>query len=163
MTILINNAGLIFLSDISKPQPEEIQQLINVNITSHLWINQIFLPKMKTLNRGHIVAISSLAALFPIPLLRFYAPTKSALRSYMSSLRMLLKSENSNIKVSTIMPTFLTTNKATKDIITNTGLSKLYPFMDGQVVAKQIAEAMLKGVEELTIPRIASVSYKLLE
>ena len=61
VTVLVNNAGILCFSDYFNPKPEEIQNMINVNMTSHFWTNQVFLPKMKQLKRGYILAISSIA------------------------------------------------------------------------------------------------------
>uniref|UniRef100_A0A1I8PNX0 Uncharacterized protein n=1 Tax=Stomoxys calcitrans TaxID=35570 RepID=A0A1I8PNX0_STOCA len=161
VTILINNAGLLSLADSNPLDFEEIQKIITVNFTSHLWMNQLFLPRMKELNRGHIMAISSLSALVTAPFVQIYAPTKSAVTAYMASLRADMKSGKYGIKVTTIMPTFLNTNQQVNEFISFTGYDKWMPPIDGAGVAQQAVQAMLQGLEEITLPRIASFIFKL--
>ncbi|XP_075163182.1 17-beta-hydroxysteroid dehydrogenase 13 [Haematobia irritans] len=164
ITIVVNNAGLIRFTDSSSPMTfGEIQMLVNVNFTSHLWINQLFLPRMKQLKRGHIMAVSSLSALFPTPIVQHYGSTKSAIRSYMASLRADLGSENYGIQITTIMPTYLTTHEATKNFLTTCGLSEKAPLLDGAYVAGQAVSGMLRGLDEMALPQACSIIYKLLE
>uniref|UniRef100_A0A1I8PZP2 Uncharacterized protein n=1 Tax=Stomoxys calcitrans TaxID=35570 RepID=A0A1I8PZP2_STOCA len=163
VTILVHNAALLRLSDSNPQDCEQIQNMITINFTSQLWLNQLFLPRMKSLNRGHIMAISSCAALFPSAYGQIYGPTKSAVRAYMASLRADLQSGRYKIKLTTIMPTFLNTNQYTNDFLRISGYDKLMPQLDGTMVAQQSVEAMLKGLEEITLPRTLSLVYKLQE
>jgi short-subunit dehydrogenase len=62
---------------------------------------------MRARGDGHIVAISSLAALHAIPIMAGYCMSKAALESGMQSLRYAL--HGSGIRVSVIAPGFITT------------------------------------------------------
>uniref|UniRef100_A0A1I8Q4Z8 Uncharacterized protein n=1 Tax=Stomoxys calcitrans TaxID=35570 RepID=A0A1I8Q4Z8_STOCA len=163
VTILINNATIFRISDSNPVRHEEIQNMVTLNFTSHLWMNQLFLTRMKELNRGHIMAISSLSALFPADYLQIYAPTKSAIRAYMASLRAHLKCENYKIRVTTIMPTFLNSRQYEKDFVDLSGYESITPCLDSTVAAEQAVKALLQGLEEISLPRVASLTYKLLE
>ncbi|XP_023224037.1 hydroxysteroid dehydrogenase-like protein 1 [Centruroides sculpturatus] len=78
--ILINNVGLM------APQPcqflslsqRNILDIIHVNITSVLLMTSAILPKMLERKRGAIVNMSSLIALYNIPLFSCYGACKSA-------------------------------------------------------------------------------------
>ncbi|XP_005183041.1 17-beta-hydroxysteroid dehydrogenase 13 [Musca domestica] len=162
ITLLINNAGIVYFSDSTPRDFEEIQKIITVNFTSQVWINQLFLPRMKALNRGFIMSVSSLSGLFNTAQLQIYGPAKGAVRSYMASLRMDLN-QYSGINVTTIMPTYMTTHQPTEQIVNSSGLGKLAPVLDGDFVAKEAVDAMLQGVDELTLPRQCIVGFKLQE
>uniref|UniRef100_A0A1I8QCM3 Uncharacterized protein n=1 Tax=Stomoxys calcitrans TaxID=35570 RepID=A0A1I8QCM3_STOCA len=163
VTILVNNAAILRISDSNPVNWKEIQKIITINFTSQLWFNQLFLPRMKSLKRGHIMAISSTAALFPAPFGQIYGPTKSAIRAYMASLRADLHGGGYPITVTTIMPTFLNTSQYGRDFTSKSGYDNFMPSLDGAMVAQQSVEAMLKGLEEITLPRILNLVYKLQE
>ncbi|XP_073818323.1 epidermal retinol dehydrogenase 2 [Musca autumnalis] len=162
ITIIINNAGIVYFSDSEPRDFEEIQKVITVNFTSQVWLNQLFVPRMKILNRGHILCVSSLSALMQVAQLQIYGPTKAAVRAYMSSLRMDLD-EYSGITVTTLMPTYMTTHKPTENIVSTNGIDKLAPILDGDFVAKEAVAALLQGVDELTVPRQCILGHKLQE
>lgn len=161
VTILVNNAGIIYFSDSSSQDFEQVQRVAQVNFVSHVWLNQLFLPHMKNLNRGFIMAVSSLSSLFGSPELQVYAATKSAVKMYMSSLRVDLKRLKYRINLTTIMPTYMNTQQNVEEIIRSNGQDKLTPFLDGEVVAREAVESMLTGIEELTLPRVCGYLYKL--
>ncbi|XP_059218607.1 17-beta-hydroxysteroid dehydrogenase 13 [Stomoxys calcitrans] len=163
VTILINNAAILAISDSNPMDCKEIQKRITVNFTAQLWMNQLFLPRMKELNHGHIMAISSIAALITSPYGQIYGSCKSAVRAYMACLRTELKLAKYNIKVLTVMPTFLNTNHQVLHLVKLYGFDWVLPTIDGDVVAKQAVEAMLHGLGEITLPRIISLFYKLME
>uniref|UniRef100_A0A1I8PU11 Uncharacterized protein n=1 Tax=Stomoxys calcitrans TaxID=35570 RepID=A0A1I8PU11_STOCA len=163
VTILINNAAMLAISDSTPMDCKEIQKRITVNFTAQLWMNQLFLPRMKELNHGHIMAISALAALITSPYGQIYGSSKSAVRAYMACLRTELKLAKYNIRVLTVMPTFLNTNHQVLHFVRLYGFDWVLPTIDGDVIAKQAVEAMLHGLEEITLPRIASLACKLME
>lgn len=63
VTILINNAGIMPQHPLLKHTEKEIRSIFEINVVAHFWILETFLPKMIENNRGHIVAISSMAGL----------------------------------------------------------------------------------------------------
>ncbi|KYQ48804.1 Short-chain dehydrogenase/reductase family 16C member 6 [Trachymyrmex zeteki] len=78
VTILINNAGIVFIKSFLNQSPDEIARVIDVNVTAHYWAT--FLPSMIEKNHGHIVSVSSLAALLSFPMGTIYCPSKSAVQ-----------------------------------------------------------------------------------
>uniref|UniRef100_A0A8D8QN39 Short-chain dehydrogenase/reductase family 16C member 6 n=1 Tax=Cacopsylla melanoneura TaxID=428564 RepID=A0A8D8QN39_9HEMI len=61
--ILINNAGILPAQPILTVNPDEVVEVINVNLLANFWTVLAFLPSMVKRNKGHIVGISSLAGL----------------------------------------------------------------------------------------------------
>ncbi|KAI8128684.1 Retinol dehydrogenase 10-B [Lucilia cuprina] len=163
VTILINNAAILTLSSMLNPSPEEIQRMINVNFTSICFAQQIFLPKMKELNNGHIVNICSSSALFTSPFFNIYAGTKAAVRSITSALRIEIMNEFKNITATTVMPLFLNTNQRVERLINMSGLTKIFPLIEGPIVAQYVLDSMLNNEDEITIPNAFLYIYKLYE
>ncbi|XP_037942241.1 estradiol 17-beta-dehydrogenase 11-like [Teleopsis dalmanni] len=163
-TILVNNAGILSLSDPFNPDPIEVQRMINVNLTSHFWTNRVFLQNMKELNKGHIVAISSVAGLMPLPFNAQYTSTKYAVRGLMGALKLeLVMQERRCIKTTTVFPTFLDTNSEAVRLLEKSNSNKIFILHNGEEVAKRIIQGVLRNEEIIAIPDIASLFTRCLE
>lgn len=102
--ILINNAGrglggegLIELSD-----PDEVTDLVRLNLLGVYNCTYCVLPFMKAQRDGHIVNISSVAGLKSFPLSPMYSATKAAIKAFGEGLRTQVR--DYNIRVTTIYP-----------------------------------------------------------
>jgi NAD(P)-dependent dehydrogenase (short-subunit alcohol dehydrogenase family) len=87
LDVLINNAGIQPLDDLS--DPAAIERALAVNLLGPYRVSQAFLPAL-TRSRGTIVNNVSLAALAPVPFAPAYSISKAAALSLTQSLRMLL-------------------------------------------------------------------------
>jgi NAD(P)-dependent dehydrogenase (short-subunit alcohol dehydrogenase family) len=87
LALLINNAGIQPLDDLS--DPATIEQSLAVNLFGPYRVVQAFLPAL-TRSQGTIVNNVSLAALAPVPFAPAYSISKAAALSLTQSLRMLL-------------------------------------------------------------------------
>jgi NAD(P)-dependent dehydrogenase (short-subunit alcohol dehydrogenase family) len=87
LALLINNAGVQPLDDLS--DPAALEQALAVNLFGLYRVSQAFLPAL-TRSRGTIVNNVSLAALAPVPFAPAYSISKAAALSLTQSLRMLL-------------------------------------------------------------------------
>jgi NAD(P)-dependent dehydrogenase (short-subunit alcohol dehydrogenase family) len=87
LDILINNAGLAFLDDLS--DREAIERHLAVNLFGTYAVTQAFLPLL-TRSRGAIVNVLSTAALATTPIIPAYSISKAAAFSLSQSLRALL-------------------------------------------------------------------------
>ncbi|EDW80587.1 uncharacterized protein Dwil_GK11608 [Drosophila willistoni] len=161
VTILINNAGLLMHRNPVNPTPNEVQQMINVNLTSHFWTKNVFLPKMKELRKGFVVSIASLAGWIPLPYSTSYTATKAGVYGHMKALRLELAIEKqSNIRVSTVLPTFLQANEEVVSVTEQLNMDRLYPLVSSQAAARRIVEGMLRGEREIVIPDIGALLYR---
>lgn len=61
VTILINNAGIMPQHEMLKHSEKEIRMIFEINVLAHFWMFEAFLPQMIEKNRGHVVALSSMA------------------------------------------------------------------------------------------------------
>merc|ERR1712154_91546 len=109
--ILINNAGIATGKPLLQLNKKQIQKCFEVNVISHFWTVQAFLPKMIERKSGHIVTISSCAAVQGTPRLVDYSASKAACRVFHDTLNLELMEQGvkDGIKLSCINPYFINT------------------------------------------------------
>ncbi len=107
LDIMVNNAGVSYPSAIIDADPEEWRAMFETNVLALLAGCQSAVKAMrKTGSQGHIVNISSVAALRPDS--GVYGSTKHAVNCISNTLRAEL--EGDTIRVVTIMPGAIATN-----------------------------------------------------
>ena len=100
--ILVNNAGLgRALGSMWKAEVEDIEITVDTNVTASLIMIKAVLPGMIERGRGHIVNMSSVTALYPLPM-ALYGATKGAMHKLCRDLRQEL--QGSGIRVTEINP-----------------------------------------------------------
>ena len=108
LDILINNAGLAYLSPINTGDPEKWKSMWQINVHALGLCSQQAL-KLFPPSGGHILNISSLSGHRVPPTGGFYAATKFAVRAMTEALRSELKLVNSATRISSISPGFVDT------------------------------------------------------
>lgn len=114
-----------------------------------LQIIQEFLPGMKKMNHGHIVALSSMAGLIGLRNLVPYCASKFAVRGLMEALKEELRQENYNIMTTTVYPYMVNTGLCKKPFIK---FPSLMPLLEPKDVAQCIMSAQRRDVFHVTIP-----------
>jgi NAD(P)-dependent dehydrogenase (short-subunit alcohol dehydrogenase family) len=79
--VLVNNAGVVLAGKLEDMKIEDWQWIIGINLWGVIHGAHYFYPRMRQRGSGHIVNISSAAALSPLPILSAYSGTKSAVLS----------------------------------------------------------------------------------
>ena len=102
ITDVVCNAGVGRFGSIEEFSPEQIQSLINLNLTSHILTAREFLPAFKKRKQGSLIFIGSEAALAGGKKGAVYSATKFALRGFAQSLRE--ESAGAGIKIGLINP-----------------------------------------------------------
>ncbi|XP_077972068.1 estradiol 17-beta-dehydrogenase 11-like [Styela clava] len=137
VSILVNNAGVIYVADISSLTKDKIQRTFDVNVLAHFWLIQEFLPAMKRKNHGHIVALASQAGLSGTPYMTDYCASKHAVVGLYESLRRELRwMKYDGIHVTYVCPLFVDTGFVKNP--TMKGMSILGP--------EEVVDALVKGV-----------------
>ena len=90
-TILVNNAGVGFNTEILSESEEQIRLSYEVNILAHFWMVREFVPHMIKENHGHVVSIASLASFMVHAGNVDYASTKAAALAFHEGLASELK------------------------------------------------------------------------
>jgi NAD(P)-dependent dehydrogenase (short-subunit alcohol dehydrogenase family) len=122
LDVLINNAGHELAGALEELSLEEARAQFETNFFGVVRMVNAVLPLMRRQKRGHIINVSSLSGLSPIPFLGMYSASKFALEGYTEALRHEVKPFN--IRVS----------------LTEAGLLKTPMMNNRQVGASRISE-----------------------
>lgn len=90
---LINNAGVANVGWYVDRTLDEIDQVVRVNLQAPMYLCRLLLPHMLGRGRGHVVTISSMAAVFAPPGLATYGASKAGLSQFMAGLRADLRDD----------------------------------------------------------------------
>ena len=104
---LLANAGYSCMGMIECVTIDEAKANFEVNLFGVARAVKAVLPHMREAGKGHVVIISSVVGLVPVPGMVWYTATKHALEAFSNTLRMEVK--RFNIKVAVIQPGFIPT------------------------------------------------------
>jgi NAD(P)-dependent dehydrogenase (short-subunit alcohol dehydrogenase family) len=99
---LVNGAGYLLSGAIEETTMEEARDELETNFFGVARMVKAVLPTMRRARTGHIVTVSSLAGLVPVPFWGYYNASKFAVEGYMESLRHELRPFG--IKVAMVEP-----------------------------------------------------------
>jgi short-subunit dehydrogenase len=85
--VLVNNAGADHPGLFVDEDFEHIRGMVDLNLVSLMGMTQLVLPEMLERGAGHIVNISSMSGLAPVPYATTYSATKAAVIGFSQSLR----------------------------------------------------------------------------
>ncbi len=159
--VVINNAGVALGGEIRHTSLEDFSWLMGVNFWGVVHGVHSFLPGMIRRGSGHIVNISSMNGLAPIPFNGPYNASKYAVLGYSETLRNELA--HLGIGVTVVCPGLMRTNIA-KDRRQGSETSKSLPLLDAFTrrmerrgrdpmnLARRIPPAILKNKSRLVAP-----------
>ena len=84
--VLINNAGVEKASEYADLEPEEVRHALEVNLLGAMLLTHALLPGLRERGRGHIINISSMAGIKPVPFNAVYNTAKAGLVGFSISL-----------------------------------------------------------------------------
>jgi all-trans-retinol dehydrogenase (NAD+) len=153
VTLLINNAGIMPCKLLLNHSAGDIEKLFKVNVYSHYWTIFEFLPRMLSLDRGHIVCMSSIGGITGTPNLVPYCSSKFALKGLMDGLFQELRAmyPDSKVKTTTIHPFTVDTGLAKKP---RTRFNWLIPITSAESAASQTISAIRREYEYSYIPEV---------
>ena len=105
--LLIANAGVGMPTLLDQSNIEDIERMFRVNMLGVVYALEAVLPGMIERKRGHVAAISSMAAYKGLPGESAYSASKAAVNTYMEGLRIQLREHG--VSVTTICPGFVQT------------------------------------------------------
>ncbi|XP_069341627.1 estradiol 17-beta-dehydrogenase 11 [Eulemur rufifrons] len=147
VSILVNNAGIVYTSDLFAAQDPQIEKTFEVNILAHFWTTKAFLPAMMESNHGHIVTVASLAGYIVVPFLLAYCSSKSAAVGFHKALTEELAAlKRTGVKTTCLCPNFV-----------NTGLFKnpttsLGPTLEPEQVVNSLMHGILTEQKMIFVP-----------
>ncbi|MFI5617595.1 SDR family NAD(P)-dependent oxidoreductase [Streptomyces sp. NPDC051567] len=102
LDIVINNAGTLSMGMVEEFTEAEARAHLDVNFFGALWASQAVMPTLREQGSGHIVQISSIAALGGFPSTGLYSAGKFALEGLSEALAM--EAARFGVKVSIVQP-----------------------------------------------------------
>ncbi|MBL7252926.1 SDR family oxidoreductase [Paractinoplanes lichenicola] len=102
LDIVVNNAGTMSMGMVEEFTEEQARAQFEVNFFGALWVSQAALPHLRARGAGHIVQVSSIAALGGFPSTGLYSASKFALEGMSEALA--LEAATFGVKVSIVQP-----------------------------------------------------------
>lgn len=152
VSILVNNAGVVYTSDLFATQEPQIEKTFEVNVLAHFWTTKAFLPEMMNNNHGHIVTVASAAGHYGVPFLMAYCSSKFAAVGFHKSLTEELAAlGRDGVKTSCLCPHFINTG-----FIKNPSTS-MGPTLEPEEVVSKLMHGILTEQKMIFVPSSLSV------
>uniref|UniRef100_A0A8C9A2D6 Estradiol 17-beta-dehydrogenase 11 n=1 Tax=Prolemur simus TaxID=1328070 RepID=A0A8C9A2D6_PROSS len=150
VSILVNNAGVVYTSDLFAAQDPQIEKTFEVNVLAHFWTTKAFLPAMMESNHGHIVTVASLAGHTAVPFLLAYCSSKFAAVGFHKGLTEELAAlKRTGVKTTCLCPNFINTG-----FIKNPSTS-LGPTLEPEHVVSSLMDGILTEQKMIFLPSSA--------
>jgi short-subunit dehydrogenase len=153
--MLVNSAGRGWAGDLAEMAEPDIDVLVALNLVAPLRLTRAALPGMRERGRGHLVFVSSIAAV-GVGGEAVYAATKAGLRAFAASIRHDVAAEG--IGVTTLLPGAVRT-----PFFDHRGLAydRRFPRqIDPAEVASALLRAIERGQAEVFVPRWLTVAAR---
>ncbi|MEX2364929.1 MAG: SDR family oxidoreductase [Balneolaceae bacterium] len=144
---LFNNAGIVVGKKFEHHSMAEIKKTMAINSAGLMYVARAFLPAMLTNDEGYIINIASAAGLTPNPGMTVYAASKWAAVGWSESLKLELELSNKNIKILTVMPSYINTG-----MFAGVKAPLLTPLLDPDRIAEKIISAVEHDKSRLREP-----------
>ncbi|GAA3090315.1 SDR family oxidoreductase [Streptosporangium carneum] len=102
LDIVVNNAGTLSMGMVEEFTEAEARAQLEVNLFGALWVCQAALPHLRARGSGHILQISSIAALGGFPSTGMYSASKFALEGMSEALAM--EAAGFGVKLTIVQP-----------------------------------------------------------
>ncbi len=142
VSMLVNNAGFGFYGEVAKQPRERIDSMLQVNVRAVTTLSRRLAAGMVERRRGHILNMSSFAALQPIPRYSVYSGAKAYVLAYSLGLRHELARRG--VMVSVACPGFTSTEFHQVAEHQKTALMR-WTTLDPVHVARACVAGMLRG------------------
>lgn len=147
VSILVNNAGVVYTSDLFATQDAQIEKTFEVNVLAHFWTTKAFLPAMMRNNHGHVVTVASAAGHTVVPFLLAYCSSKFAAVGFHQALTdELAVFELTGVKTTCLCPNFINTG-----FIRNASTS-LGPTLEPEEVVDKLMNGILTEQKMIFVP-----------
>lgn len=153
--ILVNNAGQGWAGDLPDMPADVLSRLVTLNLAAPMQLTRSALPGMRRRGSGHLVFVSSIAAV-GVAHEAVYAATKAGLRAFAASLRHEVQGDG--LGVSTVFPAVVDTS-----FFEGRGrpYDRRWPEpVSAQRVAAAIVGAIEHGRPEVFVPAWSSVAVR---
>ncbi|MBX2796864.1 MAG: SDR family NAD(P)-dependent oxidoreductase [Myxococcales bacterium] len=158
---LVNNAGLHHRGPVGQRQPEELAQMVDVNLRAPIALTRMALPHLQAADRGFVINVTSLAGKIPLDGAATYSATKFGLRAFSFALAEELR--GTSVTVSAVSPGPVDTGFIMDDIDEVADITFSQPVCTADEVADMVLDCADDGVRERQWPvmggTLATVAY----
>jgi short-subunit dehydrogenase len=156
--VLINNAGLSLVGSAEHAEAGAARRMMDVNAVAPMELCRQVLPGMRDRGRGHIVNVSTLAAVSAVPDLPLYGASKAALHHYTSILQRELAGTPVGVTLVTlgeVAGTHMMELARQSPVIAAVSrrLARLMPLLTTEIAAAGIVDSVRREASVVTIPR----------
>ncbi|MFF2832496.1 SDR family NAD(P)-dependent oxidoreductase [Cellulosimicrobium cellulans] len=102
LDVVVNNAGNLSMGMVEEFTETEARAQLEVNFFGALWVSQAVLPHLRTQRSGHLLQVSSIAALGGFPSTGLYSASKFALEGMSEALA--AEAASFGVKVTVVQP-----------------------------------------------------------
>ena len=138
--IIINNAGMEWISSYTALSPDVIEKMIQTNLVAPMVLTRLALPDLIKQGSGHIVTMSSLGGKRGNPYGCTYCATKAGLIEWSKGLRLELS--GTGVGVSVICPGF----------VSKSGMFAVYnrkpPWISNATTPEKVSKAVIKAIKK---------------
>jgi NAD(P)-dependent dehydrogenase (short-subunit alcohol dehydrogenase family) len=138
--VLVNNAGMIWSTPLVRTSPDDVVQMLSVNLLAAILLTRAVLPGMLERDHGAIVSVGSLSG--RVAMEPLYSAAKYGLRGFSFALRRQLA--DSGVSVSLVSPGRIRT-AMTSDVAGE--------LPQPELVAETIADLIRRPRREVVVPR----------
>lgn len=139
---LVNNAGVGTYGEFIKTSLEDELKMIELNISSLVALNKLFVNDMVARKSGRIMNISSLMAFLPFPYYSVYSATKSFVLAFTETLASEL--EGTGVVVTALCPGPIDTGFYTEEML-KANMMKTNKPVHPEIVAEEGVKLLLNG------------------
>ncbi len=158
--ILINNAGLHYRGDIQHLSPDDVANMVDVNLKAPISFSCCVLPYLKKSSSASIIMVGSLAGRAPLQGAATYSATKAGLRAFAYAIGDELRDININVGIVSPGPV------STGFIMNNIDDVEDIVFSQPMSTPEEVANAILMLVSnggEICLPKVSgfltTISY----
>ncbi|NNM68084.1 MAG: SDR family NAD(P)-dependent oxidoreductase [Spirochaetales bacterium] len=145
LSVLVNNAGFGSSGDFAQMDPQTLESMILLNVSTLTLLTRLLLPNLLRQPEARVLNVASTAAFSPCPTLAVYAATKAYVLSFSEALATEL--QGTGVSVTAVCPGATVTNFAQTAALNVTQFSR--GAMSAEQVARQSVRALLRGKRSL--------------
>ncbi|GAB7192732.1 SDR family oxidoreductase [Kineococcus sp. NUM-3379] len=159
--VLVNNAGIGWEGLVEDMAADDVEHVVQTNVTAVLDLTRLVLPSMLERRDGDVVMISSAAAFVALPPLTVYSATKWAVQGFVQGVRREVRTRG--VRVHSVNPGFVRTewlsrsmgHRPTED---EPGL-RPSPGVAPERVAEAVARTLRRPASRtVSVPRVMGLS-----
>lgn len=155
LDVLVNNAGANRRGEIARYEPEQLAQVVQVNLIAPIVLTRLALPHLqRSAGGGAIVNVASLAGRVPLVHEAVYSATKFGLRAFTYAFAEEVR--GASVKVSVVSPGPIATGFILDDPDQVPDLVFSQPMSTAEEIAALVLDCAHDGVIERTRPKLGA-------